>query len=293
MPDAVLRATERQFRRLVTHSTRAGDIDFHVFYMPEAPRGAAGERHCRAHYLPHEALFSAPFDTLIVTGCEPRAGSLRDEPFWPGFTALVDWARTHTRSALWSCLAAHAAVLHLDGIERQRFPRKLSGIFTSERTGDHALLAGVPDRVRIPHSRHNTLAERDLLSHGYEILTRSDRIGPDVFAKATPSLFLFLQGHPEYERDSLGREYRRDLDRFLTGASATAPVPPENYFDPAVAARLDAVVEGSVGTTELGAAAALLQAVPGEADWHGPAAQIYRNWLSLVAEGLQAEQAQA
>ena len=109
-----------------------------------------------------------------------------------------------------------------------------------------------------------------------------------MFVKAMPSLFLFLQGHPEYERDSLGREYRRDLERYLTGATAAAPKLPENYFDPATTGGLD-LADLRPGTSDRSAAAALLEAVPAAADWHKPAARIYRNWLGLVAEHLQSE----
>ncbi len=68
-------------------------------------------------------------DGLIVTGAEPIAATLPEEPFWNDLTAIIDWAEANTRSAIWSCLAAHAAVLHLDGIERQRLDAKCSGIY--------------------------------------------------------------------------------------------------------------------------------------------------------------------
>ena len=122
MPDAALVATERQFR---SPDHRSSDPDRPVscqVYLPA--RGSARRSrspHCRSHYRPVADLLHGAVDLLVVTGCEPRAGSLTGEPFWDSFTGLVEWAKTNTRSALWSCLAAHAAVLHLDGIERHRF----------------------------------------------------------------------------------------------------------------------------------------------------------------------------
>jgi len=42
---------------------------------------------------------------------------------------LIDWAEGGTISTLFSCLAAHAAVLQLDNIVRRPLPKKLSGVF--------------------------------------------------------------------------------------------------------------------------------------------------------------------
>ena len=73
---------------------------------------------------------------MIVTGAEPIAATLPEEPFWQDLTDMIDWAKTNTRSTIWSCLAAHAAVLHLDGIERQRLDTKCSGIYDCAKVTD-------------------------------------------------------------------------------------------------------------------------------------------------------------
>ena len=42
------------------------------------------------------------------------------------------------------------------------------------------------------------------------MLSRSPVAGADLFIKQRKSLFVFLQGHPEYDPGSLLREYQRD-----------------------------------------------------------------------------------
>ena len=44
-----------------------------------------------------------------------------------------------------------------------------------------------------------------------------------MFVKQTRSLFIFFQGHPEYEETTLLREYRRDVGRFLRGQQPHYP----------------------------------------------------------------------
>jgi len=75
------------------------------------------------------------------------------------------------------------------------------------------------------------LPESALVSCGYKILTRSKTAGVDTFAKQDGSFFLFFQGHPEYEADTLLREYRRDVARFLGGERDGYPGTPLGYFD--------------------------------------------------------------
>ena len=60
---------------------------------------------------------------------------------------LVDWADDGVISTYFSCLAAHAAVLHRDGIARQPLARKLSGVFAARGSGDDPLLAGMPAQI--------------------------------------------------------------------------------------------------------------------------------------------------
>jgi Homoserine O-succinyltransferase len=140
----------------------------------------------------------AELDGLIVTGTEPKAANLVDEPYWAAFSQLVDWASHNTISTIWSCLAAHAAVLHLDRIERVPLREKCIGIFDCDKLADHPLTANLPPRLAIPHSRWNELSEAALLANGYQVLTRSAAAGIEAFVRQEQSLFLFFPGHPEY-----------------------------------------------------------------------------------------------
>jgi peptidoglycan/xylan/chitin deacetylase (PgdA/CDA1 family) len=85
--------------------------------------------------------------------------------------------------------------------------------------------------LKVSHSRYNELKENELAARGYEILTRSDAAGVDIFARQLESRFIFFQGHPEYDASSLQREYMRDLARFLAGERDNYPDIPAGYFD--------------------------------------------------------------
>jgi hypothetical protein len=132
-------------------------------------------------YRPARELRAHSPDALIVTGAEPHAPDLRDEPYWRELAGLAAWAQSHTISCLFSCLAAHAEVLRRDKIVRRRQPIKLHGVFEAEVVASHELVEGLGARASIPHSRYNGLDEGELAAKGYVTLTRSREGGVDMF----------------------------------------------------------------------------------------------------------------
>ena len=287
MPDGALQATERQFSGLIAEAARGDfDVDLKLHALASVPRGEQAQTVMRGRYADARALMAEGADALIVTGAEPRMADLRDEPYWDELTALVDWSRASTVSAIWSCLAAHAAVLHMDGIVRQPLATKCSGVFTFERAVDDGLVAGLPSLVRIPHSRRNDLPAAQLEASGYRILTSSPRSGVDIFTRQGASLFVFLQGHPEYDGDTLLREYCRDVGRYLRGQQRDYPLNPFGYFDTATERAFRSIAMRARSNPDpnlLRECSEIAQAMrPGRA-WRAHAVMMMRNWLEALA----------
>jgi homoserine O-succinyltransferase len=288
MPDKALQGTERQFVKLLRGAAGRQRIRLHLFSLPEIARGEAARARLRAAYSSVGDLLRGRFDALIVTGAEPRTASLADESYWSRLTDIVDWAERNTVSTIWSCLAAHAAVLHLDGIRRQPFHAKCSGVFEGRARSPHPLLASVPSPLAIPHSRWNDVAEGDLVAHGYDMLSRS-AAGVDLFAKQERSLFVFLQGHPEYAANALQLEYRRDVGRFLQGENEDYPTMPVAYFDPASERALLGFRQRAEFDRQPGLLASFPKDVRPEgaavSRWQASAIAIFRNWLAFIGTG--------
>jgi len=238
MPDTALKATERQFMKLLQAAAGPRRIRFHCFSLPSVKRSPEAKWHVESEYSDLADLKRQKFDGLIVTGAEPVAPELDQEPYWRDLTDLIDWAKTNTRSTIWSCLAAHAAVLHLDGIGRRRLPAKCHGIFDCEAVTSDPLTQAAPAPLKVSHSRLNEIVESDIVQAGYQVLTRSALAGVDVFIRQYASRFVFFQGHPEYDALSLQREYLRDVGRYLARERDHYPHLPMSYFDAATEERL-------------------------------------------------------
>jgi homoserine O-succinyltransferase/O-acetyltransferase len=287
MPDAALLATERQFSNLL--SAAAGDLDvrLHLYAISDVPRSVETSAVLSRTYQDVKSLRPGRLDALIVTGAEPLASELTQEPYWRALADLIDWADSHTISTILSCLAAHAGVLHLDGVARQPLPEKCSGIFAFETAPRNKLVSGFGGAALTPHSRRNGLDAETLTRENYQILARHPETGVDIFTKQRRSLFVFLQGHPEYEDDSLAREYRRDMNRFLRGEQEALPAIPAAYFSPPVARALATFAERARFERRPETMAAFPDAGafgPGNAPWRKSAVRLYRNWLDIVAE---------
>jgi homoserine O-succinyltransferase len=287
MPDSALEGTETQFQGLL--AAAAGDRSLRLRYssLPEVPRGPAARARIAARYWPLAMLLADAPDALIVTGTEPKSPSLRDEPYWGRLAEVVEFARTRVLASAWSCLAAHAAVLHLDGIERRRLPAKRFGVFSQRVMKAHGLTNGLDSTIAIPHSRCNDIPLAALAAAGYEVLTQSPAGEADLFVKPGGRLMVFFQGHPEYEPRTLLKEYQRDVSRYITGEYRDYPQAPPGYFNAAACAALDQFER----RLRSGGFADPISAFPFSelaaslhSGWAQPAAAIYRNWLDYVAQ---------
>lgn len=286
MPDAALQATERQFMRLLRQA--AGDIriDFHCFSLPSVARSQTARWRVDGHYTDFADLDRLQIDGLIVTGAEPVTATLPEEPFWHDLADLIEWAKTNTRSTIWSCLAAHAAVLHLDGIERQRLDTKCSGVYDCDKMSGSWLTKDAPSPLKISHSRLNELRAGDLAARGYQLLTASPEAGVDIFAKQLGSQFVFFQGHPEYDALSLEREYLRDISRLLAGQRDSYPAIPAYYFDAETEQNLANFEQRARLERRPGLSAELPERTLRQDIAAGAAATaIFRNWLEYLAGG--------
>jgi len=284
MPDAALHATETQFTTLLQAAAAEDHISLRLFCLPEVPRAPEVRERLERLYSPIDALFDEPLEGLIVTGAEPRTAMLSQEPYWARLCSIADWADGHTRSSIWSCLAAHAAVEHLDGIRRVRLDGKCCGVF-EHSVAPHALTSGLEAPLLTPQSRWNELCAGALGDAGYLLLSVSNGAGVNIFVRHRQSQMVFLQGHPEYDAAALLKEYRRDVHRFLEGLSDRYPSMPRNYFGEDARQRLEAFREHVLGNGQ--AEPRVFPFLPEHLmpahTWRPGAVRFYRNWLNTMA----------
>jgi homoserine O-succinyltransferase/O-acetyltransferase len=291
MPDSAFVDTENQFRGAALGSGGA-EIEFELYTIKEIPRSEKVSAVIQERYCGLDELWTRPPDAMIVTGTEPTQVQLRFEPYWPYLARLLEWAADHVPTTLLSCLASHASILLFDGIDRVPRPVKCSGVFegTVEDRFD-PLAKGLPDVVRIPHSRVNDVPEAALVDAGYRIVVGTGRSGAGWSVAARErgdGLFVLCQGHPEYGTLSLLREYRRDVRRCLFGRGAVPyPRMPDGYISEEA---VDELIEferranaTDMDPRQLWPTFPFDQvAATVENSWAPVSATLYANWLQLA-----------
>ncbi len=285
MPDAAFEEAERQFSRLLFAGAGSTRVEVRLTTLPEPGRSEGVRRRLAERYEDLDELYRRPPDAVVVTGAEPRADRLRDEPLWPALADLVRWSVESTSSLVCSCLAAHGALLALDGVDRRQLVAKASGVYAQSVRAGHPLTAGIGP-VTCPHSRHNDVPAPTVEAAGYAVLLGWGEAGWSVAVRDDPALVLLLQGHPEYSRTTLLREYRRDVGRYLAGVRPHYPDVPGGYLDAQGAALAGAF---RLRATAPGAGPDLLAVFPFdalarriEAEWRAPMDRLVANWLDEV-----------
>jgi homoserine O-succinyltransferase len=287
MPDAAIEATERQFFRLVGEANPIAQFFIHPFTLDVLPRGEKAKAHIDAYYESFEQIKRDGLDALIITGANVTHPNLAQEDFWKPLTEVVDWAHQNVTSVLCSCLATHAVVQSHHGKPRTHMGDKLWGVF-SHRVKDtsHPLVNDVNTRFDVPHSRYNQISREQFDEAGLKVLVESDSAGVHLAVSGDGLRVVYFQGHPEYDTISLLKEYKREVNLFISGGRKDYPPFPENYFSQ----KTQAIFNEYRERVEL----AIQQAKPVPAfpehlvidsldnTWHDTAEAVIGNWIGLV-----------
>jgi homoserine O-succinyltransferase len=287
MPDAALEATERQFIRLVGGCNRIAQFFVYPFSLPGLERGAAATEYINKYYSRFEDLRKTGLDALIITGANVSNPSLETEVFWNPLMEVIQWAQENVASTLCSCLATHAVLKNFHDIDRTPLPGKCWGVYSHRVSApDHPLLREINTRFDVPHSRFNDISRSALEQANLEVLVESKEGG--VHMAVSPDRFrtIYFQGHPEYDTNSLLKEYKREVLRFLNGDLQAPPPFPKNYLSGRAAQIAERFVK------EAGNALKENKPLPDfleteiimELDntWGDTAKAIVANWLGLV-----------
>jgi len=284
MPDGALVATERQFIRLIGNCNRIAQFYVYPFSLPGLPRSDETRDYIERYYCDFEDLKEQGLDALIITGANVANPRLEDEPFWEPLIEVVRWADQNVASILCSCLATHALLKFLYGIERQPLPQKRWGVYSHRISSPgHPLLRDINTRFDVPHSRYNDISRQALENAGLTILADSEEGGVHMAVSPDQLRMIYFQGHPEYDINSLLKEYKREVLRYIAGELDTPPPFPAHYF------RGDAVQFASKLKQQMElddpvALALLEQELEGLLDntWGDTAKAVVNNWLGLV-----------
>ena len=208
--------TETQFMRLLSNSPLQVNI---TLIHTETYRSKNTEaEYLDRFYQPFESIKHKHFDGMIVTGAPVEDLDFSDVAYWDELKRIFDFTSTNVTSTIFICWGAMAALHYFYGIEKYPLSRKLFGVFTHRKVHFETpdpLMRGVSDEFHMCHSRHSAVREKDIAKdERLKILATSNRAGAPIVTNLDHSR-VFVLGHMEYDRDTLKKEYERDLAKGL------------------------------------------------------------------------------
>lgn len=183
------------------------------------------QSHLDQFYIPFEEAKPRRFDGLIITGAPVEQMEFEEVDYWKELTEIMDWSKKHVTSTLHICWGAQAALYYHYGIHKYLLDGKLFGIYPHKVDGrKEPLVRGFDDIFMAPHSRHTQVNGDEVRAcKELKILAESEEAGYYLMM-SEGGRQIFVMGHPEYDRMTLDKEYRRDLSKNL-------PIDlPKNYY---------------------------------------------------------------
>lgn len=217
--------TETQFMRLLSNSPL--QVNITLIRTSSYTPTHTGEEHLARFYKSFDEIKNKRFDGMIVTGAPVEDMEFEDVAYWKEITSIFDWTKTNVTSTLFICWGAFAALYYFYGIRKRPLKSKCFGVFAHKRcrygTPD-PLMRGISDTFHMPHSRHTSLCMEDVTAAKDLVLLAKSRVAGASIIRNKDESQIFVTGHMEYDRDTLAKEYYRDLDKGLEIA------PPKHYF---------------------------------------------------------------
>ena len=216
-------ATETQIARLLGNTPL--QVELELIQTASHKASHTSEEHMLQFYKTFDEIKHERFDGLIITGAPVEQMPFEDVEYWPELCQIMEWSKTHVTSTFHICWGAQAGLYYHFGVPKSNLPKKLFGVYPIHADYKRSiLLRGFDDIFYVPCSRHTESQRSEIEKHPeIKVLASSEQTG--VYICMTPQgRQVFVMNHPEYDADTLQKEYLRDKNAGL-------PIDlPLNYF---------------------------------------------------------------
>ena len=216
--------TELQILRSLSNTPLQVDVIFVNVSSHESKNTSTS--HLNKFYVPFEEIKNQKFDGFIITGAPVEQMPFEEVDYWEELKEIMEWTKTHVTSTMHLCWGAQAGLYYHYGIDKVQLDEKLFGVFKHRVLNRKIpLVRGFDDVFLAPHSRHTDVPVAKIREdERLMILAESEKAGA-FLTMAHDGRQIFVMGHPEYDRVTLDKEYKRDKMKGL-------PIQiPENYYE--------------------------------------------------------------
>ena len=215
--------TELQLLRSLSNTPIQVDVTFLAVSSHQSKN--TSQSHLNKFYQSFDEVCDKNLDGLIITGAPVEQMAYEEVDYWKEVTTIMEWTKEHVTSTLHLCWGAQAGLYYHYGIEKHLLEKKKLGIYKHRVMNRKIpLVRGFDDYFMAPHSRHTEIYREDIAAVSeLTILAESEEAGVFLVIDREGKK-IFVMGHPEYDRITLDKEYRRDVEKGLLIE------PPLNYY---------------------------------------------------------------
>ncbi len=216
--------TELQLLRALSNTPLQIDVTF--LQMESHVSKNTSASHIKKFYQTFSEIKNKKFDGLIITGAPIEKLNFEEVNYWDELTTVMEWSKEYVTSTLHICWGAQAGLYYHYGVKKEVLEKKLSGVYRHRvMNRKEPLVRGFDDFFMAPHSRYTQANRQDILNNNDLIVLADSNEAGIYLAISKDGKKIFVMGHPEYDRLTLGLEYKRDLEKGLTDVDM-----PINYY---------------------------------------------------------------
>ncbi len=119
--------TELQLLRALSNTPLQVDVTFMNARSHLSQNTSAN--HLNKFYVTWDEIKDQKYDGMIVTGAPVEDIPFEEVDYWQEICDIFDWAETHVTSTLHICWASQAGLYHYYGIDKEKLPQKLFGVY--------------------------------------------------------------------------------------------------------------------------------------------------------------------
>ncbi|SPZ49993.1 Homoserine O-succinyltransferase [Sarcina ventriculi] len=242
--------TEAQIVKLLNNCDE--DLNIHFIKINTYKSEHENYRYMQLNYEDFDEI-KQKLDGIIITGAPLEKIEFRDVSYIDELNAILDYIRKNKKYSLYICWGAQVALNHFYGVRKELKESKIFGVFRHKIIKRDDILKDVYNSFKSPHSRYTSLNRQDIEnSNSLELLAITEE-NEEHILKGNFNDYYIL-GHLEYDKDTLKKEYLRDLNK---GLKINIP---KYYFK-------NNSIESDI-----------------DFSWREDAIKIYSNWIKIISK---------
>ncbi len=183
--------TETQLLRLLSNSPL--QIEVELLQVKSHKSKNTSQEHMLKFYKTFDEICDKKYDGFIVTGAPVENMAFEEVDYWDELCGIFEWSKKNVYSTFHICWGAQAALYYHYGIPKY----------------------SLDEKFYVPHSRHTETRMKDIaLVKDLQIISYSEQAGVHLISDMDCRNF-FATGHSEYDRETLAKEYFRDINKGL------------------------------------------------------------------------------